>query len=405
MTDIDITEAERADLLARARSRCFFLDVDDAGARLCRANMPFGLAKIHWMQTELGVEPDACYISTPDSTVTRNRDRWRSGFGYGGAIEWGGDFVPLELKPNCCGMLVVGLDELPPEGVLEEVVGRLAETSLEVDGVAAQWDMHRGNHFLNLYEVDSPAVTGGHRFVAVMHSSGSELRGPNQRGPGLYLGGPRTGSSLAELAEAMPTPFGPAYLVRGERAELYLDYVIEVERFAKARRRAYARAIFGAEAEILFNETHQGMLHPGRMLLGCYDVVASGVDWVPVTLRSDLPAYLVSPEEIYAEATLAREGLLDQARDQRCVERLLGAGLLPHGGGYAYPEAEGGEVEVEDRGPMKPRRFRVPGQVDWFESVRDLEYTYRGEKVLQRLEELGSGRIASRLELIRRLEG
>ena len=112
MSAPDISAADRIDRLERARRRCFFIDVDDSGARLCRASMPFGIAKVHWIQEQLGLEPDACYISTPDSTITRNRERWASGFGYGGAVEWSGPVMPLELKPNCCGMAVVGLGYL-----------------------------------------------------------------------------------------------------------------------------------------------------------------------------------------------------------------------------------------------------------------------------------------------------
>ena len=111
-------------LLARARDRCFFLDLDDAAARLCRANMPHGIAKIHCLQEALGLPPDACYVSTPDSTVTRNLDRWASGFGYGGAVLWSGDLIPLELKPNFCGMLAAGLPAAPDVAALEAAVER-----------------------------------------------------------------------------------------------------------------------------------------------------------------------------------------------------------------------------------------------------------------------------------------
>ena len=34
----------------------------------------------------LGLEPRALFIGTPDATVTRNRYRWRQGFGYGGQV-------------------------------------------------------------------------------------------------------------------------------------------------------------------------------------------------------------------------------------------------------------------------------------------------------------------------------
>jgi hypothetical protein len=393
-------EAERAGLLERARERCFFLDVDDAGARLCRANMVYGIAKIQWLQRQAGVEPDAGYVSTPDSTVTRNLERWAAGFGYGGAVLWSGDLMPLELKPNCCGMLVAGLDELDL-ALFEQRVARLAETTLEVGLVQAHWDMHRGNHFLNVYEVPDPSVTSGHPYVAIMHSSGSELRGPGSHGPGLYLVGVNKGSGLDSKIETVRTPFGLSFMLRGDACEIYLEYAGRVERFARTRREAYAREIFG-DVDILFNEMHQGLASRGCMLLGCYR--ATGSPWVPVTLRADLPAYLVAGREIYADGTLEREGVLERAREVGWLERLRGAGIQPHGGGYSYPDLEGRDVEVDDRGPSRRRRFRVAGG-EWFEDVRSLPFSYRGEEVIRRLEELGSGRPVAQLALVKRLEG
>jgi hypothetical protein len=402
MDDPAVGDEERTRLLEEARRRCFFLDLDDAGARLCRANMPYGIAKIHWMQRQLGHEPDATYISTPDSTVTRNIDRWASGFGYGGAIQWSGDFFPLELKPNCCGMLVAGLDTLPDLDALEREVARLSETTIEVGLIQAHWDMHRGNHFLNVYSVSDPEITSGHRHVAIMHSSGSELRGPNPHGPGLYLVGRSSGSALHDRIEGMRTPFGTAYLLRGEAAGIYTDYAGRVERFARRRREAYARTLFGDDVSILFNETHQGLDGRGRMLLGCY---ASGaLPWVPVTLRPDLPAYLVAPGTIYARQALEREGLLERAEAGGCLDRLLDAGLLPHGGGYSYPAMDGTTVEVSEDDRRGRRRFRL-GDGEWFADVRGLPFSYRGEEVVRRIEEIGSGRVAARLALVKRLEG
>lgn len=404
MTRPHISDSERGDLLERARRRCFFFDVDDAGARLCRANMPYGVAKIHWLQTTLGYEPDAAYISTPDSTVTRNLERWASGFGYGGAVEWSGDFVPIELKPNCCGMLAAGLRDLPPEADLDRVLRRLATEPLDVGGpVPALWDLDAGNHFLNVYEVSDPSVTGGSPLLAILHASGKELRRANEHGPGLYLGDEETGGSLREISEAVSTPFGPGLMVRGEAAERYRAYARLVEEYARRRRAAYAREIFGPDLEVLFNETHQGLLEPGRMVLGCYSLRGRDLPWVPVTLRADLPAFLVAPGEIYAEATLEGEGMLDRARSEGYLERVRNAALLPHGGGYTYPWAGGAEAEVDDRGPEGPRRFRVKDRSDWFESVRGLDYTYRGDEVIRRIESLGCGRVVAELRLVKEL--
>ena len=87
--------------------------VGDVGMELCEANVPFGLAKIHHVQHELDVAPDATFVGSPDATVTRNDMRWSQGFGYGGVYSWSGDFTVLDIKPNACGMIVGTLPRLP----------------------------------------------------------------------------------------------------------------------------------------------------------------------------------------------------------------------------------------------------------------------------------------------------
>lgn len=401
-----ISAKEREELLHEANQRCFFFDVGDAGALLCRANMPFGIAKIHWVQRMLGYEPDARYISTPDSTVTRNRDRWLSGFGYGGAIDWSGDFVPIELKPNCCGMLALGLVDIPPAAELGDVVKRLMTEPLDVGGpVEGSWDIDVGNHFLNLYEVSEPALVKGYRYVAIMHSSGKELRRASELGPGLYLTHGTSKGSLRDISERCETPFGAVRYARGEAARTFREYAAMAERYARRRRAAYADEIFGGRGEILFNQTHQGLTGDGRMVLGCYDLKNHDVPWVPVTLRQDLPAYLVAPSTIYSRETLERERMIERARESGCLPQLLDAGILPHGGGYTYPATDEGPVEVDDRGLDAPRRFRMGQGTEWFESIRELPFAYRGEEVVRRIEELGCGRIVARLDLVRALTG
>lgn len=87
--------------------------VNDAGMQLCAANVPFGLAKIHWAQKALGIASDATFVGAPDATITRNQRRWSQGFGYGGMYQWTGDSAVLDLKPNACGMSVGALDATP----------------------------------------------------------------------------------------------------------------------------------------------------------------------------------------------------------------------------------------------------------------------------------------------------
>ena len=106
----------RKQLLERASKHYFTLGLGDGASYLCRENMKYGLAKIHIIQEKLGLKPNATFLSTPDETVTRNKTRWKAGFGYGGKLVWGSGkerLIVLDGKPNACGMLVGGLDELP----------------------------------------------------------------------------------------------------------------------------------------------------------------------------------------------------------------------------------------------------------------------------------------------------
>ena len=80
---------DRKRLLKQAEEHIFSTGLDDSAARLSLSNMKYGLAKIHWVQRELGLEPDATFVAAPDLTVTRNVNRWKSGIGYGGQTPGG----------------------------------------------------------------------------------------------------------------------------------------------------------------------------------------------------------------------------------------------------------------------------------------------------------------------------
>ena len=139
------------------------------------------------------------------------------------------------------------------------------------------------------------------------------------------------------------------------------------------------------------------------MLLGCYSTRTIHASWVPVTLRPELPAYLVAPGQIYGEAALEQAGVSEAARAQGCEHRVRSADLLPHGGGYAFPEFDALPLEVAEDGPM--HRFRFGADGEWFEHVRDLSFAYRADEVIRKLRDLGAGRVVTQLDILHRLEG
>ena len=283
--------------LQRAREHCFLAGVGDVGEALCEANMPYGIAKIQWAQRALGYPPDATFVGAPDATVTRNARRWSQGFGYGGRIAWTGDFAVLDIKSNGCGMLVGALDDVPAQ---EEIAARaralLAGDPLTVEGVPVEYDLHEGNHFLDVVrttrglggeEPDAPAYF-------VMHSSGHEHRKTSPFGCGIYYD---ESEELARRARVLETPWGTLSILAGDDASDWVETYLRVQRWNHARREAIARALF-PEFRVVMNATHQGLSAVNRAHLGCYifdDADLSRGVRFPLTISADLPISSSAP--------------------------------------------------------------------------------------------------------------
>ncbi len=386
--------------LARARAHIFSAGTGDAGEALCVANMAYGLAKIQHVQQRLGVPPDATFIGAPDATVTRNGPRWRAGFGYGGRIQWSGDFAVLDEKPNACGMLVACLPELPSAEEARASARRVAAEGVILDGTLLDYDLHESNHFVDLLEVRGDSAGLPSRFVLIMHSSGHEHRGPNPRGPGLYAD---ESEELRRAAEVHETPWGTLSILRGDALSDWFRFVQVVQEFNLARRVAFGRALFG-QLTVVKNATHQGLRAPGDVNIGCYvfeePETADGTVY-PLTLSPTLPAFLVAPCPNLDEAAIERLGWAERAHRLGVLGRLRGANLLPHGGGYTYPQFRG-VGRVVERGP-DDRAFELlsAGEDEpvLTADVRALRYGYRGMEVLDRTVQLGLARPVHTLDI------
>ncbi|GAF97275.1 unnamed protein product, partial [marine sediment metagenome] len=259
------TDTTNCDLLERAAEHCFWFGVGDFAERLARANAPYGIAKIHWAQEQLGLPPDATFVSAPDVTVTRNAARWEAGIVYGGRYQWSGDLFPLELKPNYCGATIAGLVDPPDPIALRERCAELTGSSLRIEGVALKWNFHVSNHFVNVYRVPETTSDVEFPFLAYLHGSAHELQEPTELGPGLYWD---RSEVTRQMAERIETPWGPLHVLVGNGLQSYLEFCRRAEAATAEYRCRYVRELF-SEAEILFNGTHQGALGTSSMLLGC----------------------------------------------------------------------------------------------------------------------------------------
>ena len=383
-----------AETLELARRSIISLGVGDAANQLAEANMVYGLAKIMWAQVRDGLEPRACFIAAPDCTITRNAARWTAGFGYGGKLfyDFGQPAVVLDAKPNACGMLVGGIMQAPTSEQIGRRIERLTQRPAVLDGIEVHWDFSAGNHFIDIFAAQPlTAQAIAWPYVFIIHSACPELRGPSEAGPGLYWD---KSPALLARAEIVDTPWGALRILREAAAGEYWEFFQYAADFAARKRLMAAEALFG-EFEPIANRFHQGLLAPGEVLLGSHHSL-----WpepLPMTLRPDLPSYLMAGRPNVQASRLDRETIAQRSEyAAECLER---ANILPHGGGYALDGIRR-LVRVVDHGPRRLFELEreTAGTTDLVADPGALPMRYRGRQVLVRAIEYGLGEPVVRLE-------
>lgn len=399
MSNSNLASMDKQDLLKRAKDHIFSLGLKDAASRLCQANMQYGLAKFHIVQERNGIRPDATFISTPDETVTRNTERWNGGIGYGGKIAWGSGrekLVILDVMPNACGMLVGGLEELPESKDIINNIANLAEEEVEVDGIPINWDFGVGNHFIDVFKVSRVLPVDLPNYAFIIHSGTIELKADNPKGFGLYI---ERSAILRDMAEVASTPFGKCHFLLGSDAREYYEFSKYAEGFSARRRSLAAERIFGEYREIA-NVCHQGLDNMNEIRLGVQDTTGGDrpESLLPIALRDDLPAYLVKGLPNLSEEVIKTQGFKDRAERLGVMERLTGANIAPHGGGYAFPDLlnVGNIVETSSARYFVIEMDHTDGQ-KIVSNLKGLRFNYRGRTIIVSSLELGLVKIATRL--------
>lgn len=387
---------DKQELLNQAEAHIFSTGLNDSGGKLCRSNMRYGLAKIHYWQLKSGLSPLATFVSTPDMTITRNVTRWMSGFGYGGKISWGDgeeEIIVLDTKPNACGMLVGGLYEFPDERTLLERIRDFQKKRNVIDGIEVKWDFSQGNHFIDIFAVQSKTEAKLPPYIFIIHGSANELKGTSPWGWGMYWD---NSPSLLEAASVIDTPFGSLHLLEADKARLYFKIYRFADNFSIKRRELVAEGLFG-EHEVIFNENHQKLLSYNEILLGCH-YVNNPDKLYPLTLRSDLPAYLLKGKPNLTSQVIEVLGFGRRADKFKVRSQLEKANIIPHGAGYTFPHILNVEevYEVEDK-----RYFKVDVVNDRGKQIilhmRDVSYQYRGKEVLLKMLEFNMAEIVAKL--------
>jgi hypothetical protein len=301
----------------------------------------------------------------------------------------------LDVLPNACGMLVGGLENLPEIEDLIEKISKISSNSFEVkvNGIKIIWDFGKSNHFIDVFKVRNiMGIDSFSPYMFILHGAADELRDDNQKGYGLYY---YRSKRLENIAEKMDTPFGEIKFLTGKKASDYYEQYKFVDEFSKKRRIEFSKRLFG-NFKINSNETHQGLAGINTMLLGCHIIEEKKL--LPIALRGDLPAYLVYGKPSFTKEQIENLGFEKRAKKLDLIKRLKNANIVPHGGGYNFPDLlnvlkvfeNNGERYflmdlINDRGKMV------------IKDVREIPYDYRGRMVVLRTLELGLAEVAAKL--------
>ncbi len=397
-------DLSREEILTRASDHIFSTGLDDSAHRLCCENMKYGLAKIHSVQNQSGMEPNAVFVGAPDATVTRNAHRWNNGFGYGGKLSWerGSEaLIILDTLPNACGMLVGGLHELPDVQELLMRIDEITSSTEYLDDIELTWDFAVSNHFIDFYEL-KPST--GHtdlsfEYAFIIHGSVPELKGDNNSGFGFGMYHHKS-ETLRNMTETVTTPFGDVRILVDNAAREYFSFFEYAISLSRRKKRLAAELLFDDFHEIC-NPMHQGLLNFNEIALGCHYLQNKPQeDFFPLALRADLPAYLLEGKPNLSDDVIEYLGFHKRAERHGVIDNLRNADILPHGGGYDFPHLLRVKQVLEKK---NGKRYFVTDMGTGHESEmvfagpRELQFRYRGRQVLARTLELDMGSVAANM--------
>jgi len=376
-------------LLEKARKNIFDFGCGDASDVVAKLNLQHGLGKVMWVLGSKGIDSrDVVAVTTPDSGITRNKERWQAGFSYGCLVRWpsgketGRYFAFPQIKPNACGMLVAKIKDIPQISDLCDKLHAIDEKGLRIKGSKIKLNVGVSNHFIELCRV-SESNTSGLRegdAVAIIHTSPSECKDM------LY----NFNSWQSKGGTWEETPLGPLFVLEDEVAKEYLEVYQEVEEFSFAKRKMLADCLF-KDFEVISNPTHQGLFGDNEARLGLYQFNDED-ELLPVTFRWDINVYLMKPKENISEEILAENGFVSEHNRST----LKGLNVLPHGGGYQIPfKSQGWRVM---KNGSKNLFSNHNGKNEFvFSSPSEIPYHYRGLEIIEKIEELKLATMAAKL--------
>ena len=384
-------------LLRRAEKHIFSTGLNDATSHLAKVNMKYGLAKMHIVQRAFGIKPNATFISSPDETITRNVTRWEQGISYGGKITWGSGkdkLIILDVKPNACGMLIGGMNDVPSPRTILERVRELNNKEHYIDNINVKWDFYKGNHFIDVFEVESKGMKFP-KYAVVLHAGCPEFKGDRDGEFGLYW---NESKILQQMMKTVQTPFGPCYILTDDDAKEYLKTVNRAIRFANKRREIAFKELF--DGKVVANHCHQGLINYNEIVLGCHNITSTRMIF-PISIRADLPSYIAKGKKNLTAEQIENLGFRRRAHELGVYQRLRNVNICPHGGGYYFPDS----FHVEKVFDVNGKRYFEIEMLDGVgkkivSDVNHLQFTYRSREVVQKTLDIGLCSIVAELNPI-----
>lgn len=296
----------------------------------------------------------------------------------GGKLRWGNGAQPLiflDPQINTSTALVATIGTMPDLATILDRIDQVRTHRTEIDGIELEWDLGRDNHFLNLYRVMSATENLASEWVVIVHGGEGEVKKPSRLGWGLDF---QQSQPLRERMQIVETPFGPTRVLTGQVATDYYTEYLRARAYGQQKRRVIAEELFPG-CQVVSNELHHGYHDINTAVIGAYGF-GSDLDTIyPITLRSDLPTYLVRG------IPNVHPDLVPDTVPPLLRERVIGANLLPHGGGYAFPEVAGLDAIVE----REDERFVVfqlrNGGQRVTADLTSIPFEYRGEAVMDQV--------------------
>lgn len=247
---------KKEDYYSLARERLLDFSSRDATATLSKEQGVLGLTRLLMCLDELEIGNEGLFlIALPDFTFTRNLNRWNVGIPNGCIITLGKTsptFIPIDFRPNCCGVVIVKLQEEVKD--YDYYVKRYYEF-LDSNKFMDKDDFNRRNHFIGLYHEKTENA-----FYGLVHGSFEYIK------YSMY----NEHSNQLKKRTAKKNILGNEFVyLLGDAADEYYDDYLKLEKQSIEYREKIAEKVFGT-GDVTFHMLHEGFFNKHTLLIGGY---------------------------------------------------------------------------------------------------------------------------------------